>query len=213
MSERISNIVQRGLDEADARRVAALLERTGQSALHSVLVGGGDADESEGPLPPERDPDVTIMARATFGKLQERLQAYRDQLATVLDDLEKARQFGDLSENSEYETAREQRAMLMASIEATTRDMERARFLEDLEHRDGVALPGCEVTLRDTLLDEERTIWLLGEGDSYLADHAVSYLAPLGQAILGAKQGDRVTFDLGETTSTLEILRVERRLP
>jgi transcription elongation factor GreA len=211
MTERFRSTVRRGLEDEVGEAVLDLLERAGHDELvadiraDEVVVADDTADL------PESDEDITLMTRATREILQDRLKKNRARLAVVLDDLEKARQFGDLSENSEYETAREQRAMLLSSIEATTRDLEKAQFIEDLKVDEGVARVGTQITLREG--DGERTIWLLGEGDSHLGDEVVSYKAPLGQALIGRKEGESVPFDMEGGTSEVEILKVERRLP
>ncbi len=211
MRERLRGLVRRGLDEAGAAAALGLFARSRHDEL--VLAIEAEEEVAEGPdrSLPEFDEEVTLMSRSTMAVLEERMRTNRERLRIVLDDLEKARGFGDLSENSEYETARDQRALLESTIAATVQDIGRARFIEDLEVEPDTVRVGTEVTVRDDA--GKRTIWLLGEGDSHLGSDVVSYRAPLGQALVGRRAGDRVRFVLGDEARDIEILAVERRLP
>lgn len=211
MGERIRQIVRRPADEGFGDEVMELLRRAGYPTLATAIQADDEAVTDEVPDLPEFDDEVTLMTRGTLAIMKGRVRTNRERLRVVQDDLEKARSFGDLSENSEYETAREQRALLEATIGALSQDLGRARFIEDLEVEPGVVRAGTQVILRDS--GGERTIWLLGEGDSHLGDNVVSYRAPLGRALVGHREGDRVHFTLGDEETEIEILSVQRRLP
>lgn len=219
-----------GPDRQATTRMQSAVRRLGPAAretLDRVLHGSGHPEVAAGltasrveaearkaePLLPERDPDITLMTRRTYSLTQAQLAALRSRLETVLQDLDQARGFGDISENAEYDTAREQRAMLISSIERHTAALDQAAFIEDLEPLPGVVAPGTEVVLRSADGADVRTIWLLGEGDGHLGDDVVSYRAPLGQALLGRREGDTVSLDLGGAPSVVTIESVRRRLP
>jgi transcription elongation factor GreA len=215
VSRRLTVAVRRLAGQEALDVALALLDRTGHQALAERLTAAPEEEEVEldEDLSPERDPNVTLMARATYDRLKAQLRQMRQQLEAVLLDLERAREMGDISDNSEYDTAREQRAMLMASITSVNRDLEQAMFIETLDARDGVALPGTQVVYLDLRTGEECSMWLLGEGDSVYGQDVVSYKSPLGKAFVGARAGAKVVAEIGEDATDFEIVRVERRLP
>lgn len=195
---------------------AELLERLFLATGHPTLVDrlpGHEPEEETGPLTAERDDRITLMTRATYDVLRERLSKMRDQLEGVLVDLRTARELGDISENADYDAARDQQGLLVSSIDTMQKGIQSAQFIEDLEREEGVIRPGVEVTYRDSARDGERTIWLLGEGDAHWGPDVVSYRAPLGQAIVGKREGDSVDMTLGAETSRIEIVSVRVKLP
>ncbi len=195
---------------------APLLEKLFTATGHLTLVDrlpGHELDEESGPLLPERDDRVTLMTRATYDVLRERLSKMREQLEAVLVDLKTARELGDISENADYDAARDQQGLLVSSIDTMQKAIQSASFIEDLEREDGAIRPGVEVTYRDSAREGERTVWLLGEGDSHWGPEVVSYRAPLGQAILGKREGDTVEMTVGEETALVEIVSVRTKLP
>jgi len=211
--ERLALIVRRVLSGADGALVCELLDRAGHQDVAEALRAPEEVVEAVGEMLPERDPDVVLMTRKTRALLEQRLADLQERLRAVLEDLERARAHGDVSDNAEYDTAREQRAMLLSTMESTTNDLAKARFIEELDIDGTFARPGTEVTFAEDGAEEPRVVWLLGEGDSALDENVVSYKAPLGQSLLGARPGSRVVFELHGQSSQLEILKVTRKLP
>ena len=79
----------------------------------------------------------------------------------------------------------------MASLQLR---LARARFVDDMEHRDGVVGLGTEVALESDT--EVITYWILGESEQHHGEHVVSFQAPVGRALMGRAIGDEV--ELGE---------------
>ncbi len=115
---------------------------------------------------------------------------------------------GDLSENSEWESAMEEQRNLTGRAEDMTREMRRVKLIEDQEIPDGIATPGTKVTV--TWLDDgtKTTYRLLGPWDS--ADDVVNYKAPLGIAMVGRSPGDEVVFDNQDNPRRFRVDSVER---
>ena len=91
--------------------------------------------------------------------------------------------------------------------------MESARVIEDLDYSENVVVAGTEVVVQDQDTGEQRTFWILGQGDSVQNGNVINYQAPLGQVLVGKRPGDVVLFTTGSTTERLEVLSVKRRLP
>jgi len=207
-------LTRRSLGEGEgADTVEVALKQAGWTALVELLPGREPPMDDEADVPPERNERIALMTRGTYDLLQQRMREMRAEMETVLKELKAARELGDLSENADYDAARAQQGMLKAAMDSTQRNLAAALFIEDLERTAGVAMPGTEVTYRRVDTSEERTIWLLGEGDNHWSDEVVSYRAPVGQALLGKRVGETADLVMGENTTPLQILRVTEKLP
>jgi transcription elongation factor GreA len=123
-------------------------------------------------------------------------------------EIARAREFGDLSENAEYHAAREKHALLTARADAMRADLSRATALTpEIVRTDAVSV-GTRVRLRDAD-GKEATYTLLGPPDVDVERGVISYLTPLGQALMGRKPGERVRMEMGGETRDLEVLSVE----
>jgi transcription elongation factor GreA len=147
----------------------------------------------------------------------ERLRAEHDRivnqdLPTNAAEIARAREFGDLRENAEYHAARERQSLLQARADAIKADLTRAvPITREIVRTDAVSV-GTRVRLRDRG-GEERTYTLLGPPDAAAERGVISYLTPLGQALMGRRPGDRVQLDLGGDVRDLEVLQVDVGVP
>ncbi|HIL52495.1 MAG TPA: hypothetical protein EYG30_09610 [Planctomycetes bacterium] len=114
---------------------------------------------------------------------------------------------GDLSENSEWEAAIEEKRNLSARVGSMEADLARVQLLEHAILPEDTVSPGTRVLYREE--GEDRSITLLGPWDSEGSDDIVSYRAPLAQGLLGLHAGDvsKVTLPGGEIT--VEVLSIE----
>lgn len=154
-----------------------------------------------------------FVTRATYERLRREADSVQQALKTVIPAaIQKARELGDLRENAEYESARLKQRTAQARLEQLAERLERSLFIDDLDEEPGVAGLGSEVTLELADGGQQR-YWLLGEGDATHGDEVVSYLAPIGRALYGRREGDEVELpgDGGTTRATIRSTR--RRLP
>ena len=101
-----------------------------------------------------------------------------------------AASLGDLSENSEWESAMEEQRNLTSRATAMDREIRAARLIEDQPVPDDVVAPGTAVTYREGAGDS-RTVRVLGPWDAVDDDpDTINYLAPIAHGILGKKVGD-----------------------
>lgn len=125
-------------------------------------------------------------------QLEEKLNFYKSvKRIEVSEKIATAREFGDLSENSEYDAAKEEQAQ----IEAEIRQME--DILLDCQVIEGKAFSGevgigSTVVVYDEEFDEELSLTILGSTESNPANGIISNNSPLGAALLGKKEGDIV---------------------
>jgi len=104
----------------------------------------------------------------------------------------KAREFGDLSENSEYHAAREDLALIQGRIDELEDLLARAEILKANGNKNVVDL-GCQVTV--THEGNEVTFTLVGDYEADPQKRKISHDSPLGQALIGKKVGEQVEFE------------------
>ncbi|MFH1679364.1 MAG: GreA/GreB family elongation factor [Candidatus Eisenbacteria bacterium] len=158
----------------------------------------------------DRYGDWILMARATLVRLQKEVETLDWDLKTTIPrEIQKAREYGDLSENAEYDAAKQKQAEVSRRLDELRERVRRARAIEEIEVREDEAGPGTEVDLVSDS-GETRTYWILGEGDRDFSGEVVSYRAPLGGLLLGKRVGDEVGPIMDRT---FRIVAIRKRLP
>ncbi len=110
----------------------------------------------------------------------------------IIESLEYAKSLGDLSENAEYQQAREAQAMLEERIQEINRILKDAEIVSK-KKTDSAGI-GCEVEVKKKGETKSKHYILVGEGEANMAVGKISYQSPLGEALFGAKKGESVTF-------------------
>ena len=110
----------------------------------------------------------------------------------VAERIKHAREFGDISENSEYDDAKNEQAMLEQRIIQLEERLTRARLIEAEDVPKGIVAVGTRVRLRD--LDAKETIEyvIVGSAEANPREQKLSNESPVGKAILGKKKGETV---------------------
>jgi transcription elongation factor GreA len=128
-----------------------------------------------------------------MNRLQEELDTLRtDKRREVAERIAHAREFGDISENSEYDDAKNEQAMVEQKIAQLEERLSRARLIEKEDVPKGVVAIGTRVRLRD--LDAKQTIEyvIVGSAEANPAESKLSNESPVGKAIIGRKKGETV---------------------
>lgn len=110
----------------------------------------------------------------------------------ISEQLKIARSFGDLSENSEYDEAKNAQAMNEARILELELTIKNARVIEASEMTNEKVHMGSKVRVFNSLLDEEQTYTIVGSAEVEPLELKVSDESPIGKALSGAKVGDVV---------------------
>ena len=149
--------------------------------------------------------DTFLMTPLGHKKLEEKLQQLRNvERYAIVKDIEEARAHGDISENSEYEDAKERQAMCEGMIQDLEAKLSRAQVI-DVSTLDGVDLPddsdektvvfGSTVVVEDAE-GEEHTFRIVGTDESDITKGWISYQTPVAKALLGRSPGDDVNIAL-----------------
>ena len=120
-----------------------------------------------------------------FDEIKEELQKLKDKEPQAVDRVQKAREHGDLSENSEYHAAREDLAFIQGRIDELEELVNRAKIIEATKSN-GVVNLGCKVTVHNEK-GNEITYVIVGEYEADPMKRKISPDSPLGKALMGKK--------------------------
>jgi transcription elongation factor GreA len=123
-----------------------------------------------------------------------------------------AARHGDLSENSEYKFALEERDLLRARVARINEELSRSRTLSVHDVPADYVGIGSRVTLRCTRDRAERIMTFLGPFETDVEQGIYSYLAPFSQRVMGLRAGDRVTVPVDEVETEYEIAAIANAL-
>lgn len=143
----------------------------------------------------------------------EELKAELEHLKTVrrkevAESLEYARSLGDLSENAEYQEARDMQAAIEERISHLEQIMKEAKIVAHTKKGDIVGL-GSEVTIQKAKEKESRTYTIVGSEEANIQEHKLSYLSPLGEALMGKEKGDVFEFGAPNGKQSYKVLKVQ----
>ncbi len=158
------------------------------------------------------DAELPVMTRATFERLTKDLERMERELRTTIPaTIQKARELGDLKENAEYHSAKDKQANVSKIVASLQLRLSRARFVDDIEVKDGKVGVGTEVILESG--GEKLKYWILGEDEHHHGAHVISFQAPVGRSLLGHSLGDELELGEGAARKRYRVVSVERRLP
>ena len=131
----------------------------------------------------------------------------------VAERIERARAFGDLSENSEYDEAKEAQAFLEYDIAQLEERLRYACVISDDEHVEGRIGIGSVVTveeLEDGKVVDKYELTICGDAEEDPANNKISYQAPVGKGLMGCEKGQTVNIEVPMGILTLRIVNVKR---
>jgi len=133
------------------------------------------------------------MTRNGFQTLKKELEHLKSvERPRVIRAIEEARAHGDLSENAEYEAAKERQAFVEGKIRELEYKVACADVIDPKTVKTDSAVFGCTVVLENLDTEEEVTYQLVGSDESDISQGRISVSSPLGRAIVGRKVGDEV---------------------
>ena len=152
------------------------------------------------------------MTASGYDRLQEELKRLKtEERPRVIRALEQARAHGDLSENAEYEAAKERQSFIEGRIGEIEDKTRRAEVI-DVGKLSGKDIKfGATIRLVDENTDEESTYQIVGADESDIKAGLLSVDAPLARALIGKSPGDTVEVSTPSGFKSYEILKVRYR--
>lgn len=143
-------------------------------------------------------------------EIEERLRYLKNiKRPEVLEKLKVARDFGDLSENSEYDAAKKEQTIVETEISQIEETLRKATIIENGDISNDTVSVGNFVRVYDMEFDEEIEYKVVGIIESNPDKNFVSNESPIGKALLGAKKGDVVTVKAPAGDIQLKILEIK----
>ena len=146
-----------------------------------------------------------------FDQLKEELHLLKTQeRPAVIQLIAEARAHGDLSENAEYDAAKEKQSMLEGRIQDLENKISTAEVINPTElQRDGRVVFGVIVTFVDLNTDEEFKYQIVGEDEANIREGKISYVSPIARALIGKIEDDITEFDIPSGKREVHIIKVE----
>jgi len=151
------------------------------------------------------------MSQARFQELSDELNYLKTTRSDeVAEQIKVARGFGDLSENSEYDEAKNEQGKLYSRIAELEEILQYAVIREETSAPSNVVTIGCRVTVTDTKGNELPTFKIVGSQESDPMNYVISEDSPFGKALLGAKEGQKVTVEAPKGNILYKVKKIER---
>jgi len=137
----------------------------------------------------------TVLSQEKFDELAKELEHLKTvRRSEIAKNLEYARSLGDLSENAEYQEARELQAATEERIRKLEELVKRATIVTDGKKKDIVGF-GSSVSIKKEGSDEVHEYKIVGSEEADMRERKLSHVSPLGAALMGKKKGDEFTFE------------------
>ena len=144
-------------------------------------------------------------------KLKKELHHLRTkERARITEAIAEARAHGDLSENAEYDAAKEAQARLEARIAKLEETIRNARLVDEKQIDTSKAFIHSKVTVKNTATGKEDTYMLVAPQEADFAQRKISVDSPIGKALLGKSVGDIVEIKVPAGKLKLKIITIER---
>ena len=126
----------------------------------------------------------------------------------VIEEIATARAHGDLSENSEYDAAKEKQSFLEGRIRDISDKLARADVIDPSQMNHDKIVFGATVILSDLETDEKKTYSIVGEDEADIKSGKLSINAPVARALIGKQVGDEVLIRVPKGKLEYEILEI-----
>ena len=152
-----------------------------------------------------------ILTYEGLKKLEEELHDLKVVRRTeVAQKIKEAREQGDLSENAEYDAAKDEQRDIEARIEEIEKILKNAEVVLDEEVDTGKISIGCKVKIRDMELKQDMEYKIVGSTESDSLNGKISNESPVGKALIGAKKGQTVKVETQAGDLKYKVLQIIR---
>ena len=154
----------------------------------------------------------TVLTTEGLEELKDRITYLRgERRREVAERIKEAREFGDISENSEYDDAKNEQAMLEKQIADLEERLASARVIDSKSVDTDVVGVGTTVHVKDQKTEKSTKFKLVGSAEADPSNNKLSNESPVGKALLGHKRGETVTVPVPRGPARkLKITKIER---
>lgn len=152
-----------------------------------------------------------ILTYEGLKKLEDELDYLKSvRRAEVAERIKQARAFGDLSENSEYDEAKNEQAFVEGRIATIEAMLKNAKVIDDDDIKLDMVNIGCTVKVYDESFNEETEYTIVGSAEADPMNNKISDESPIGKALIGKKAGDVVSVEVPAGIINLKILEIHK---
>ena len=130
----------------------------------------------------------------------------------VADKIKEAREQGDLSENAEYDAAKDEQRDIEARIEEIEKILKNAEVVVEDEVDVGKINVGCTVKVYDEEFEEEIEFMIVGSSEANSLEGKISNESPVGKALIGHSVGDEVSVETQAGSIEYKVLEIQRSI-
>lgn len=142
-------------------------------------------------------------------KLEEELEYLKTvKRKEVVERIKVARSFGDLSENSEYDSAKEEQAFVEGRITALDNMIRNAKIIEDDGENSNIVTLGKTVTFKELPDGEEESYTIVGSAEADPFEGKISNDSPIAKSLIGKQVGDEVTVQTPGGEMLVKIVKI-----
>ena len=151
------------------------------------------------------------LSQQGYNDLKEELNQLKSvERPKIINQIAEARDKGDLSENAEYDAAKEAQGLLEARIAKLEMDVSIARVLDDSEMDTSTVHLLTKVTIKNIVNGMEMTYAIVSESEADLAAKKISSSSPIGKGLLGKKVGDIVDIEVPNGIMNFEVIEIAK---
>ncbi|MEI3322349.1 MULTISPECIES: transcription elongation factor GreA [Eubacterium] len=154
-----------------------------------------------------------VLTKAGLDRLEKELEDLKvNRRREVAQKIKEAREQGDLSENAEYDAAKDEQRDIEARIDEIEKILKNVEVVADEDVDINKISVGCHVKIFDYEFDEELEFSIVGSTEANSLQQKLSNESPLGMALLGHEVGDDVLVELADGEAKYKVLEIKKVL-
>lgn len=151
-----------------------------------------------------------VLTEEGYNKLKEEIEHLQTvKVREVAERIKEAREFGDISENSEYDDAKNEQAQVAARIITLEQQLRNARVVDAEQVSTESVSIGARVTVKDLATKKNTEFSVVGSAEADPRAHRLSSESPLGKALLGKKKGEKVTVTTPRGAMEYQVMKIQ----
>ena len=150
-----------------------------------------------------------VLTREGLRNLEKEIEDLKvNKRKEVAAKIKEAREQGDLSENAEYDAAKEEQAKIEARIEEIEKMFKNVDVFDDDDVDESKVSIGCKVVIRDVEYDDDLEFKIVGSTEANSLEGKISNESPVGIALIGKSEGDVIEVEVPAGVVKYEILKI-----
>jgi len=150
----------------------------------------------------------TPITKKGYEALKVELERLRKERPKIIEAIAESRAHGDLSENAEYDAAKDRQGFVESRIKELEGKLADARIIENTNRTSETIIFGATVGLLETQSNQKKQYTLVGQDEADLKDGKISVQSPVGRALIGKRVGDLVEVTTPAKVVEYEVLNI-----